>query len=47
MVTGRPYKKPMNKQAALEEIRKCAGIQFDPFLVRKFIQCCVLDDEQN
>lgn len=47
MVTGRPYKKPMNKQAALEEIRRCAGIQFDPFLVRKFIQCCGLDDEQN
>ncbi|MDZ7838597.1 MAG: diguanylate cyclase [Actinomycetota bacterium] len=37
MVNGRPYRKPLSKQQALSELKKYAGIQFDPELVKKFI----------
>jgi len=35
MTHGRPYKNAISKEAALAEIKQCAGIQFDPELVRK------------
>ncbi len=35
MVNGRPYKKAMNREEALAEIKRCAGTQFDPNLVAK------------
>lgn len=38
MVTGRPYKKPINIQGALDELERCAGTQFDPRLVKLFIE---------
>lgn len=31
------YKKAITKKAALKEIEKCAGSQFDPELAREFI----------
>ena len=34
---GRPYKKPMTREEALNEIKRCAGSQFDPELVDVFI----------
>jgi HD-GYP domain-containing protein (c-di-GMP phosphodiesterase class II) len=37
MTSDRPYRKAMSKEAALEEIRRCAGTQFDPELTEKFI----------
>jgi diguanylate cyclase (GGDEF)-like protein/PAS domain S-box-containing protein len=37
MTSDRPYRKAMSKEAALEEIRRCAGTQFDPELAEKFI----------
>ncbi len=37
MTNGRPYKEPMSQQEALEEIRCCAGTQFDPRLAETFI----------
>ncbi len=37
MVTGRPYKKPVKRQDAVEEIKKHSGSQFDPDLVDLFI----------
>ncbi len=37
MVTGRPHKKAVSKNAAIKELDKCSGTQFDPKLVEKFI----------
>ena len=38
MVSGRPYKKAMSKEEAAAELKSCAGSQFDPELVEKFIE---------
>jgi putative nucleotidyltransferase with HDIG domain len=38
MTTDRPYKKRMNLADACKEIKKCAGKQFDPYLVERFIE---------
>ncbi|MDD4599893.1 hypothetical protein SDC9_15082 [bioreactor metagenome] len=38
MTNERPYRKAMNRQEALNEIRRCAGTQFDPALVEPFIK---------
>lgn len=37
MTSERPYKKRMTKKEAVEEIKNCAGNQFDPELAAKFI----------
>lgn len=37
MISGRPYKKALLEADAIEEIKRCAGSQFDPELVRLFI----------
>lgn len=37
MTSDRPYRKAMNHEAALAEIRRCAGMQFDPALVDVFM----------
>lgn len=34
MTTGRPYRKPLTPEAALAELARCAGSQFDPEVVR-------------
>ncbi len=36
MVAGRPYRGPISHEAALAELRRHAGIQFDPQLVEQF-----------
>ena len=33
MITARPYRDPMSREAAVEELRKGAGSQFDPHVV--------------
>jgi diguanylate cyclase (GGDEF)-like protein/PAS domain S-box-containing protein len=38
MVNGRPYKNPMTPEEALNELQKNAGTQFDPNLVKLFLQ---------
>lgn len=38
MTNNRPYRKAMTKQEAIDELRRCAGIQFDPRLVELFIE---------
>lgn len=37
MRSGRFYKKTLNKDDAIKELRKCSGKQFDPALVEEFI----------
>jgi HD-GYP domain-containing protein (c-di-GMP phosphodiesterase class II) len=37
MTTGRPYKKAMSREEAIEELKACSGSQFDPNLVEVFI----------
>lgn len=37
MVVDRPYRRAMSQAAAVEQLRECAGTQFDPHLVEVFI----------
>ena len=37
MTNDRPYRKALSYQEAIDEIRKCAGTQFDPILAETFI----------
>ena len=37
MTSDRPYRKAMPQEAAMEELRRCAGAQFDPVVVKAFI----------
>ncbi|MCT4617894.1 MAG: diguanylate cyclase [Marinisporobacter sp.] len=38
MVCKRPYREPLSKEETIEEIKKNAGIQFDPQIVKIFIE---------
>jgi len=38
MTGGRPHRPAISKNEALAELKKCAGTQFDPTLVKKFIE---------
>ena len=40
MTSDRPYRKAMSHEAALTELRRCAGVQFDPALVELFLETC-------
>jgi HD-GYP domain-containing protein (c-di-GMP phosphodiesterase class II) len=37
MTSDRPYRKAMPKEAAFEELKRCAGSQFDPAVVNAFL----------
>ena len=39
MTTDRAYRKALSREQALEELRRCAGTQFDAELVALFCRC--------
>ncbi|NLJ39627.1 MAG: diguanylate cyclase, partial [Candidatus Atribacteria bacterium] len=45
MVNGRPYKNPMTSEEAFNELQKNAGTQFDPNLVKLFLE--IMKDNQK
>lgn len=38
MTGGRPHRKAVSREKALKELQRCAGSQFDPDLVEKFVE---------
>ena len=44
MTNGRAYKKAVDNQEALEELKRCAGSQFDPELVDEFTE--IIEEEK-
>jgi diguanylate cyclase (GGDEF)-like protein/PAS domain S-box-containing protein len=38
MTAGRPHRAAMSKKEAIGELKKCSGTQFDPYLVKRFIE---------
>ncbi|MBE3095025.1 MAG: hypothetical protein IMZ52_08345, partial [Actinobacteria bacterium] len=38
MISERTYKKAMSEPEAIEELKRCAGTQFDPVLINNFIE---------
>ncbi|MCC3146014.1 diguanylate cyclase, partial [Halanaerobium sp. Z-7514] len=38
MISGRPYKEAMSKEEVIAELKECAGTQFDPELVKIFLE---------
>ena len=45
MTNKRPYKEAISKQDAIKELKRCAGSQFDPVLVDKFIS--IITEEKD
>ncbi len=46
MSSGRPYKKAMSWEDIIEEMKKCAGTQFDPEIIEIFLQFQEVDIKQ-
>lgn len=44
MTSGRPYRRAKTIEEALEEIRRCAGTQFDPGLAEAFIEMMISEE---
>ncbi len=47
MTHDRVYRKAMNKEEAIKELKRCAGTQFDPVLVELFLKCLDNNEEKN
>lgn len=47
MTTDRPYRKAMTVEAALAEIERCAGTQFDPEIATQFVKMIKSENEPD
>lgn len=47
MVSDRPYRDARSPEEAFQELRRCAGTQFDPDLVERFIRIIRSGDEEK
>ena len=43
MTSDRPYRTAMSARGAIEEIKRCAGTQFDPVVVQAFLKTPIVD----
>ena len=44
MTSDRPYRKALSRRAAIGELNRCAGTQFDPKLVKDFVELMVFPE---
>lgn len=44
-ITNRPYSNRKTHDEAIEELKKCSGTQFDPFIAKAFIE--VIEENKN
>ena len=47
IVSDRVYRKGRSQEEAFAELRRCAGVQFDPDLVEPFIECVLSRDDNR
>ncbi len=47
MTSDRPFQKSRSKEAAIEELRSCAGTQFDPAVVQALEQVLGVPSSMN
>lgn len=47
MISARPYRRRLTRQEAIQELRACAGTQFDPHLVERFIESLPQETSQS
>jgi HD-GYP domain-containing protein (c-di-GMP phosphodiesterase class II) len=45
MITERPYRKPLGRAAAVMELLRCSGSQFDPAVVEHFVELLHNDED--
>jgi HD-GYP domain-containing protein (c-di-GMP phosphodiesterase class II) len=45
MTSERPYRKAMTKQAAIEELKRVSGSQFDPAIVKILLKKLSKEDK--
>jgi HD-GYP domain-containing protein (c-di-GMP phosphodiesterase class II) len=44
MISGRPFRRPLTVEAALAELDRCSGTQFEPAVVSAFLEACDAGD---
>ena len=47
MTEQRTYRNALTQEAAIEELKRHSGTQFDPDVVEKFLQCLTLEQEES